>query len=96
MNAEIAEKPIRVVAEIKRRDVFVVAFRYMLLARWMWALCSFGFATWSWSQWHSENRPTYWLPTVCLVAVLGAIWLALLVAAALFTAVITVVKVSPE
>jgi len=96
MNPEVTEQPMRVVADITRRDVFVVVFRYMLRARWMWGLCALGFAACLGSQWHSESSPSHWLCAVSLVVVLGVIGLALLIALALLVAVITVVQVSAQ
>jgi hypothetical protein len=92
MNADTNGVPIRVIAEITRRDIFDVSLRYMLRARWWWAIYAIGFAVSLSTQWHSEHGPTHWFEALYLVVVYVAIWLAFLFAGAPCAAAIMVLQ----
>ena len=96
MNIDATEQPMRVVADITRRDVFFVGLRFMLRRPWIWALCAIGFVVSLWSQWHSEYRPTHWFHAVYFIVFFGAIYFGLLLAVALFTAITMVLQIPAQ
>lgn len=94
MSTNEVQPQFRVVAEITRRDIFLVSLRLILRGFWMWGVCLMGFIACLWSQWHSENSPTHWFHVVYCLAVFGTFWLAVYFGLALLLALTTILQFS--